>query len=122
MKMRKLIVGLGLLLTGWAAYADLSLSTTFVNFFGTPVGSYGPTTYVHIRNSGQDAVSVREYSTCGQDFRVYSYCNSQLEPGEQCPIGVQFTPRREGYLNCVIYLSDGQNQYSISARGQGVRR
>lgn len=105
------------------ANAYISASPGFVNFFDTPVGGFGGTQSVTVRNNSNEVVQgLNVYDNCFGDFRVSNYgCYGQLQPFGSCNLSVQFQPSREGLHSCSVRISATGSSESVSLQGRGTR-
>ena len=111
-----------LFLFSTSAHALLSVFPGSINFFSVRLDGFGESQRVTVRNSGRTDVRVSVSNTCYGDFQVNNWCFGSLTAGGSCSLEVRFSPRREGYQSCSIWIRDSDgNGSSVSVSGQGVR-
>jgi hypothetical protein len=120
--MKRLIALTALCLTLPAAHAQLFLSSNLVNFYDTPVNSYGKQTNVYVQNLNTGAVQVTVTNTCYGDFDVTNECSTTLGQNQACNIEIRFQPRMFGQQSCNITVNDSAGDSGfIDVSGRGVR-
>lgn len=120
----KLLIFTYFALFSFSANAYLVASPSSVNFYGTPVNSYGDQRTVQVSNYGNAEVRLSIYESCSFDFSIReSFCYSLL-PSSSCQINIRFSPSREGYQSCSLRISSNEYAYSetVQISGQGVQQ
>jgi hypothetical protein len=109
--------------TATPALAYIDAFPSFLNFGDTVVGRRSFSQSVTVTNRGQEDISYINVSpSCGITFDVSSgSCFGPLRANQSCYVNVTFSPIREGYESCSIYVSSSQGSASISASGRGVK-
>jgi hypothetical protein len=106
------------------AHAYLTASPSFVNFFDTEVGGFGPTEMVYVRNnSNEPEEGLTVFDNCFGDFQVSNYgCYGTLPPYGSCSLSIRFEPRSEGLHTCSIQIRSRTSFETVHVQGRGVKR
>ena len=118
----KTILAVLLLFASVQAQALISAFPGSINFFSVRLDGFGESQRVTVRNSGREDTRISTSNTCYGDFQVTNWCFGTLRAGGSCSIEVRFSPRREGYQSCSIWVRGSEGgSASIRVSGQGVR-
>ncbi len=113
-------------LSGTGYIPDIEVEPLSIDFGNVEVGKT-LTSQVRVRNAGSGGtITVTEVRLTGQNPSEFSYnnnCTAPLYPGDECVIGVSFTPSSEGVKSAVLeILSDDPDEpkVEVSLSGTGV--
>ena len=103
-----------------AAPASVQIKPEAINFGTQSVGVSSEGQAVTMTNVSTSAVTIRDITVSGIDFKESDNCPSQLGPGAQCAIQVTFTPAITGpRIGSVIITDSDPNALFLVLTGTG---
>jgi hypothetical protein len=107
-------------LTGTGVQAQVTPSTTSLNFNVQVVNTTSAAQVVTLTNTGSAPLTVTSVSISGDsDFSPSSTCGT-LAPSQQCQISVQFTPIAVGARTANLLINTNGNGLTIALSGTGT--
>jgi hypothetical protein len=107
-------------LRGSGTAARALVSSGFLNFGGSGVGSPTVPQNVVLFNAGNGLLSIGSISLSGDDFSMTSNCGSTLAAGASCTISVTFLPQGTGGRAGVVTIADNAGIQRITLSGVGT--
>src|SRR5205823_4553649 len=107
-----------------AAFPQVTLSTTSMNFGDQPIGTPSLPQTVTLTNSGTSTLDISSVDATG-DFAETNTCGSSVAAGASCAISVTFTPGAVGSSSSSLTVTDNNNgvsgsEQTVSLAGVGV--
>jgi sugar lactone lactonase YvrE len=96
------------------------LSSGFVTFGATSVGTPAVPQNVVLFNAGNGLLSIGSISVSGYDFTLTTSCGSTLASGASCTITVSFLPQATGPRSGLVTISDNAGIQRITLSGVGT--
>jgi hypothetical protein len=108
-------------LTGQGAAPAVTLNPTNLSFPDTVVGQSSQPEIVTMTNTGHATLTISRISISG-DFSETNTCGSSLSAGQNCSIGVTFTPTALGTRSGMVTIADNASNspQTIPLSGTGV--
>ena len=108
-------------LSGQGAVAQLGISPTSLSFPNTGMGQSSAAQSVTLTNTGHATLSISHIAISG-DFSETNTCGTAVNAGQNCSIGVTFTPTALGNRTGALTLTDNASNspQTISLSGAGV--
>jgi hypothetical protein len=107
-------------LRGTGTAARPLLSSTFLNFGGTAVGSPTGPQNVVLFNPGNGSLTIEGIALAGDDFAMTTNCGSTLAAGASCTISTTFLPQGTGARSGLVTITDSAGSQKISLSGVGT--
>ena len=96
------------------------LSTGFLNFGGTAVGSPTAPQNVLLFNAGNGTLAIGGIALAGDDYTMTTNCGSTLAAGASCSISVTFLPQVTGARSGTVTITDNAGAQRITLSGVGT--
>jgi len=108
-------------LTGQGAAPAVTLNPTSLSFPDTIVGQSSSAMTVTMTNTGHATLSISRISISG-DFSESNTCGASLSAGQNCSIGVTFTPTALGTRSGTVTIADNASNspQMIPLSGTGI--
>ncbi len=95
----------------------LHVTSIEINFGVVPVGDSVSLSFGLQNIGAMVATGVKTYLRA-ESFHVFDNCPGDLNPGERCSVGVQFSPGRSGYFQRWIVVSSEQHEVLVKLIAQ----
>ena len=107
-------------LHGTGTAARPLLSSGFLNFGGTAVGSPTAPQNVLLFNAGNGTLAIGGIALAGDDYTMTTNCGSTLAAGASCSISVTFLPQVTGARSGTVTITDNAGAQRITLSGVGT--
>jgi hypothetical protein len=108
--------------TGVPRAGKVTASPIAINFGNVTVGTYSNGQQITLSNTGVKTVTISNISGLTSPFLLQSNgCGSQLAPGSQCDVYVQFNPGATGFVSQTLVFTDSalNSPQSVTVSGTG---
>jgi hypothetical protein len=107
-------------LRGTGTAARPLLSSGYLTFGGSSVGTATVPQNVVLFNAGNGLLSIGSISVSGGDFTMTSSCGTTLAAGASCTISVTFLPQATGARSGMVVITDNAGTQRVTLSGVGT--